>query len=51
LPNKWPGLKFLSAKDHGKYQKAAAKLAEHRQIHRVDLDVFFYRQDVPAAEG
>jgi hypothetical protein len=46
LPNKWERLKFLSKNEHREYQAAARKLAKSWQVHRVDLDVFFYREEV-----
>jgi hypothetical protein len=45
LPTKWVGLKFVTRTNHDKYQLAALALAKRWQIHRVDLDVFFYREE------
>lgn len=49
IATKWVGLKSVSRSDHGKYQRAALDLAKKWKIYRVDLDVFFYREEVLAA--
>lgn len=45
LPKKWIGLKYISSTEHTEYQQAAQKIAARGQVHRVDLDVFFYREN------
>ncbi|MBI4023425.1 MAG: hypothetical protein HY360_00490 [Verrucomicrobia bacterium] len=42
-------LKSVRRADYRKYQKAATALATRWKVHRVDLDVFFYREEVDAA--
>jgi hypothetical protein len=49
LPDTWVGLKFVSRNKHGEYQNAAGSLAKSWGVHRVDLDVFFYREEAGAA--
>lgn len=41
----WIGLKKVTKDEHCKYQTAARVLATQWGIHRVDLDVFFFRRD------
>jgi hypothetical protein len=49
IASKWVGLKFVTRAEHGKYQLAALDLAKRWQVHRVDLDVFFFREEADAA--
>jgi hypothetical protein len=49
LPSRWARLKHLSEDTHATYQDAAQKLAREWHVDRVDLDVFFYREEVPVA--
>ena len=49
LPRKWVGLKSVRKESHDKYQSAALLLAKQWKVNRVDLDVFFYREQVRAA--
>ena len=49
IAKKWVGLKFVTRVAHGKYQSAALDLAKRWQVNRVDLDVFFYREEAGEA--
>ena len=42
---KWVGLKSVTKAEHHKYQAAALRLAQRWEVNRVDLDVFFYREE------
>jgi len=48
IAGRWKGLKQLSEMDHAAYQAFAQTLARRWRIHRVDLDVYFYREEVPS---
>lgn len=48
LPTRWAGLKSVSDVEHGTYQLAALELAKRWRVHRVHLDVFFFREEVGA---
>lgn len=49
LPGTWLGLKALLPNQNSQYQETARRLARQWRVHRVDLDVFFYREEVHAA--
>jgi hypothetical protein len=48
LPRAWSRLKRISPTEYAKYQKSASNLAQKWGICRADLDVYFYRNEVPA---
>lgn len=46
LPAKWSGLKRVTKEHHKEYQYAASMIAKKWKVNRVDLDIFFFREDV-----
>jgi hypothetical protein len=49
IATKWVGLNNVTGADHAKYQLAALDLANRWHVNRVDLDVYFYREEAGAA--
>ncbi len=46
LPKKWAGLKWVEKKELSLYQSSASALAKRWSVNRVDLDIFFFREDL-----
>ena len=40
---RWPGIKRLSPVTSAAYQRVAGEVARRKRIHRVDLDVYYWR--------
>jgi hypothetical protein len=43
LPSRWPGVKYLTPEESARYQDVAQRLADHKGIYRVDLDLYWWR--------
>jgi hypothetical protein len=47
VPTKWNKIKRVTEEENRQFQEGARRLAKKWKVNRVDLDIFFYREELP----